>query len=314
MLPARGVIVAYVHMYPPMHLAGAEVMLHSMLRWLVARGWTCRVVCIGGRGYRYGIGPDYMLDGVSVSEDEVKQLTGADVILTHLDRTPCAESIAEYLRVPLVHLLHNHRTLAVNHVTKADLVVYNTHWLKAAVRWPCPGVVVHPPIIREDYATTPGDCVTLVNLQQGKGVRLFYELAERMPDTRFLGVTGAYGRQEIASRDNVEIVGPVQDMREVYSRTRVLLMPSTYESYGRVGVEAACSGIPTIANSTPGTREALGNGGIFPRGLDAASWQTAIEGVQADYDTASVLALAIADRLDMDGEMAAFETAIEGLI
>src|SRR5690606_41582358 len=106
----------------------------------------------------------------------------------------------------------------------------------------------------------------------GKGAETFYALAGRCPQTRFLGGKGGYGVQILPRGNNalpnVEIVEhlPPERMRdEVYARTRVLLMPSAYESWGRVGVEAMCSGIPVIAHLTAGLRESLGDAGAFVR-------------------------------------------------
>ena len=42
----------------------------------------------------------------------------------------------------------------------------------------------------------------------------------------------------------MRVVDHTTDMRSVYAQTRVLLVPSVYESYGRVALEAAASGIP----------------------------------------------------------------------
>ncbi|MFI1769152.1 glycosyltransferase family 4 protein [Streptomyces sp. NPDC020800] len=62
-------------------------------------------------------------------------------------------------------------------------------------------------------------------------------------------------------------------MREhVYSRSRVMLMPSLYESWGRVAVEAFASGIPVIAHPTPGLVESLGEAGIFAYRDDLNAW------------------------------------------
>ncbi|MFE4971343.1 glycosyltransferase [Kitasatospora sp. NPDC056651] len=60
---------------------------------------------------------------------------------------------------------------------------------------------------------------------------------------------------------------PGHAMRErVYARSRVVLMPSSHESWGRVGVEAFASGIPVIAHPTPGLAECLGHAGIYVPG------------------------------------------------
>jgi len=45
---------------------------------------------------------------------------------------------------------------------------------------------------------------------------------------------------------NVRWVPFTDDIREVLKQTRILLMPSFYESYGRIGVEAMVNGIPVI--------------------------------------------------------------------
>lgn len=292
-------------MYPPHHLAGAEMMLHSILRVLANRGHDCRVVAIPLHGPE-GHAP-YVRDGVKVCEDE-RALEGCDVLLTHLDRTRRAEELAFAMDVPLVHILHNHLTLSRNRVKKADLVVYNTRWLAEAVSFPAPYVVVHPPVWAEDYRTAPGECITLVNLQEMKGVRIFHELARMMPDRKFLGVVGAYGVQEQKTLPNVEYLQPQSDMREVYKRTRILLMPSSYESYGRCAVEAAVSGIPTVANGTAGLMEALGKAGTFPNELTAKCWKAAIKGI--DWDKKSRQSKRLAASLDPVAEIEVLENAL----
>jgi hypothetical protein len=54
-------------------------------------------------------------------------------------------------------------------------------------------------------------------------------------------------------------------------------MPSSYESWGRVAIEAACSGIPTIAHPTDGLLEALGPAGIFVDRRKTRQWQAELE-------------------------------------
>jgi glycosyltransferase involved in cell wall biosynthesis len=54
--------------------------------------------------------------------------------------------------------------------------------------------------------------------------------------------------------------------------TKILLVPSQEESWGRVAVEAMSSGIPVISNPTPGLREACGEAGIYIDRENIAEW------------------------------------------
>jgi glycosyltransferase involved in cell wall biosynthesis len=63
---------------------------------------------------------------------------------------------------------------------------------------------------------------------------------------------------------NVECMGWVKHMRDAYARTRVLLGPSIWpEPFGRIFVEAASNGIPSIASRRGGIPEAVGKGGLL---------------------------------------------------
>jgi glycosyltransferase involved in cell wall biosynthesis len=286
-VPARMRIVAVVHKYPPVHNAGAEWMLHAILRRLVARGDRATVVC--------GVQPAgvWSLDGVNViAPANPARIPGlvrrADVVLTHLDLTHRAIDAASRHARPLVHLVHNDEQLRFHKVRSRDaaLVVYNSRWLADRVRFPTRSLVVHPPVHVADYATTPGRSVTLVNVTAAKGAQTWYAAARALPSVPFLGVQGAYGLQ-IARNDspNVRMIRNTASIREdVYAETRVLLMPSLYESWGRVGIEAACSGIPTIAHPTPGLLESLGDAGTFVDRDDPAAYVEALRPLLGDDD------------------------------
>ena len=79
-------------------------------------------------------------------------------------------------------------------------------------------------------------------------------------------------------------------------------MPSNYESWGRVGVEAMASGIPVVASETKGIREALGDAAVYVDRADHAGWQHALAELDDPdvYRARSILALersAVLDRL-----------------
>jgi glycosyltransferase involved in cell wall biosynthesis len=197
----------------------------------------------------------------------------------------------------------------------ASLVVYNAEWSAAAAPAPCPSIVVRPPVHADKYRTTPGDRVTLINLSEAKGVRTAWRAAERLPDVEFLGVLGGYGEQIRPRLPNWETIGTQTDMRAVYGRTRVLLMPSAAESWGRTAVEAMCSGIPVIAHPTAGLVECLSYAGVFVDRDDADGWAAAIRDLldPRSWATWSARASHRARQLDPADDIALFIESITAL-
>jgi hypothetical protein len=317
-------IVARVHLYRPDHCAGAEMMLHELLKALVQRGHHCEVHL---SRFSETCSP-YVLDGVAVfpkgTADWQDAADKADVLFTHLDNTSTVISAALFYGKPLVQVLHNtHPATRMWASCRNDLLVYNSDWMRVDLGCDPNGVVVRPPVFVDDYevdALERGRYITLINTCQAKGGVRFSQLAATMPDRRFLGVLGAYNEQLDPQMPNVEIRAHGQPMRQVYADTKLLLMPSTYESYGRVGVEAACAGIPVIATGTPGIREALGPAGTYlPANAGLGLWQRAIKDILGSpdyYETLSSLARAQAERLQEKtcNELNAFCKRVEALL
>lgn len=279
-------VLAIVHGYPgPVpggHNAGAEQTLREYMVHMARRGHFVRVLTQRGipnddnEGVRVGVGAklgqiDSLLRGSSHSP-------APDVLVTHLDRTQEVVRYGQRFGIPVVHLVHNDRQLDWHKVTSAGLVVFNSHWLFEAVTWHGPKVIIHPPLDPSRHITKPGSAVTLVNMTKAKGAEEFYALAHRLPEVPFLAVHGAYGRQvrPPSPPKNITFMNPTDDARDVWRRTKVLLMPSNYESYGRVAVEAACSGIPTIVTDLPGPREALAEAGTYLPLDNLDAWEAAI--------------------------------------
>jgi glycosyltransferase involved in cell wall biosynthesis len=326
------------HAYPPHHNAGAEMTMHSMLRHLVTRGHDVHVQLSRDQ---LGTFADYDLDGVHVHRyvgvgDPMRYFTTdrVDVVIAHLENTLRAAALCEIHRVPLAHLLHNTHDFTKGALRRGptQLAVFNSRWMyedfegywhHANGRTPMPpSVVVHPPVTPEDYRTAHGKKITLINLNEDKGGELFWRLAEAMPDKDFFGVIGAYGEQIIPDEAdaplNAEVVKHVapEHMSHVYSQTKILLMPSIYESYGRTAIEAAYCGIPTIAHPTPGLREALGSAGTFVDRDDLDGWVAAIRYLSSPrgFSAASKRAKAHAEALNPTADLDRFADAMEGVV
>ena len=137
-----------------------------------------------------------------------------------------------------------------------------------------------------------GDCVTLINANLNKGQVAFLEMAKRMPNQKFLGVLPYYGEREVApATPNVEWIKFDDDIRNIFRRTKILVMPSYYESFGRVGVEAMANGIPVLYSkpvknnqyenaSTEGLQSWIAPAGIACDRDNADEWVSAIQSLE----------------------------------
>lgn len=100
---------------------------------------------------------------------------------------------------------------------------------------------------QEKGTPPPGQYVTLINANILKGLPLFIELATRMPTVKFLGVRPYYNKIKVPENiPNIKWIDVQEDIRDVMKQTRVLLVPSLYESWGRVAFEAMYNGIPVL--------------------------------------------------------------------
>jgi glycosyltransferase involved in cell wall biosynthesis len=148
--------------------------------------------------------------------------------------------------------------------------------------------LMHEDKIRMDEPPN-GDAITLVNANVNKGVTQFIELAKRMPNRKFLAVRPYYGELWIPpAPSNVEWIPFDDDIRNVLKRTHILLLPSKYESFGRIAVEAMYNGIPVIyskpdkdnvdpAGTTEGVEEWIVPAGIACSRDAADEWVAEIE-------------------------------------
>lgn len=319
------------HQWIPHHNAGAEVMLHEMLAALVLRGHTVDITLSRQDGDQYQADGMWLWPG----RDPRTLLADADVIITHLENTPPASMLGRWNAKPVVHVLHNTMQITKDWATAGSpaLLVANSQWMlddfAAALGGAMPkAIVCRPPVHARRYATTPGDRVTLINLRRmerspggltmGKGAEVFWALAQRMPDVGFLGVRGGYGGQDVRQLPNVVVLDhvPHDEMRDrVYARTRILLMPSSYESWGRTAIEAYASGIPVIAHPTPGLVEACNGAGIFCDRDDLDAWETAIRRLAWPdvYASSSAAALARSAALDPTDDLNHWCDAVEAL-
>jgi len=168
--------------------------------------------------------------------------------------------------------------------------------------------VLYPLLDVERYRTPRSDeFVTMINPIPVKGVEIALELAEQLPQQEFLFVEGWGTDPAILERierlPNATYMSKQMDMRTVYGRTRVLIVPSQWqEAFGRVVVEAQASGIPVIASRTGGLPEAVGDGGVLIDDYrNPDRWLTALQGLR--YEELSAKAIENTSRFNLPREL-----------
>lgn len=294
-------ILAILHGFPPMKNAGAEYYCLNWFKWLVERGHFVTV-----RIGESGMSP-YEIEGIKVDRDmsplTKKDILTADVIITHLNRQGYAMNMAEYFHKPCVIIQHNHNvfhSMWAKHKPNAYerwlYCVYNSQHVADKCKYPNPSIILNPPVYADRVKVIrKGTYITLVNCWDKKGGDIFQIIASRMPDKKFLGVKGGYAERHQLTGDypNITYMDNTPDVKSIYGKTRILLMPSISESWGMVAIEAYASGIPVIAAPTPGLKESLGDAGIFVERGNIDGWVEAIKSLDdADaYKEASKKAL-----------------------
>ena len=134
----------------------------------------------------------------------------------------------------------------INGIMEANYRNNITPWPSQIVRTGAIRPIMHRDkiVIDGDFS---GDCITLVNANQNKGVMQFIEIAKKMPTRKFLGIIPYYGERQLPpAPSNIEWIPFDDDVRNILKRTRILLVPSFYESFGRIAVEALVNGIPVL--------------------------------------------------------------------
>ena len=308
-------VAALTHGYPPFWNMGGEVSLHRTISVLDNR----KVVFTK-------TDEEYSFEGV-----EVKKIDTPDVLNIKASPMPIAKQLLEVdakvvigqneLSLPAVHAARAAGAISVVNVhtpprfgrnirealVYADYAIYNTQ--TAATQWGEPdALVVHPPISEiPSNTSTNGDAYTLLSSLRNKGVQVVLDLAKLYPDKRFIIVRSpaepTHGLPDLEERaaelPNVEL-HPRVDPKDVYKyfeQTRILLVPSMYETYGMSAIEAAGYGIPCVHVDTPHVREGIGEAAVLVSPLSVEETAMGIELIESNYKAYSEAARAKAEWL-----------------
>ena len=198
----------------------------------------------------------------------------------------------EYINSPVKYEWAEFIWIISNHIKEyAQKMIVNPSFFKSieSVR----PIMLEHEIKMNNRGTLPtGDCITIINANALKGVPLFLELAKKYPERKFLGVRPYYNIIKVPENIlNIEWMNVQDDIRVVLAKTRILVAPSLYESWGRVSFEAMYNGIPVLyskpmdrasqyarpSGSTEGMQEWIGESQMACDYGTFEEWTTAIE-------------------------------------
>jgi glycosyltransferase involved in cell wall biosynthesis len=315
--------------YVPFVNAGSEICTHVINTHLMKKPYKWDVF-VATPGY-----PKVTYEGVRCfdlydTQTFLDVLNCCDAIFSHSAyHLPIYQYISKKTGVPIVGWAHTNMYLnraetqgswAPSKHTAQQFTVFNSKSLMKDCKTKPPNAKVFIPIVDyRDYVieekAKESKYVVLSNVNPNKGGALLVQLARAMPDIEFLGVLGGYGKQITdTSLPNLRYIPHTNRIKDVYKQAWVVIMPSSQETWGRTAVEAMSSGIPVVANPTPGLRECCGKAAIYVPRDDLSAWIGALRRLKEDrkyFNTRAKLALERSRALDPKPVAAQIEDWLE---
>ena len=307
--------VMFLHAYVPFWNAGSEVCAHSVNKALVKKGHE---VWVGVPGYPYRI-----YEGVHIFDLNDRAFTHSllkytTVLSTHSFRQRCWRLSQQY---GTAYMDWFHGGTFTSNAAKEGLYdspkywgVFNSSSLSETFHDISDAKIhiLRPPVDWHEYETSREKAryITLSNLNENKGGHLLIQIAKAAPELDFLGVRGSYWSQiEDKTVENITYIPNTPRINDVYTVTKILIMPSKDETWGRTAVEAMSSGIPVIAAPTPGLRECCEEAALFVERDNIKEWVRLLRRLTTDkafYDEYANRGKARAKQLEPTHDMEMF--------
>jgi len=157
-----------------------------------------------------------------------------------------------------------------------------------------------------------------INPIRVKGAHIIIETARKMPGENFLIIKGGWSFKDYSHKNpyihelcklpNVTLWDKCLDIREAYSLTKILFLPSQIpETFSRVILEAHINSIPVVASNIGAISYTLGKGGILIHDVESVdAYVCALNELCSDhdlYERLSRLALENSARKEFDFDL-----------
>jgi hypothetical protein len=287
-------LTAFLHGYRPLWSMGGEMATHRTLRTVpgsVVFTDTLKDYCFDGVSVRSATGVS-----VQCIRDDAKSVE-ASILYGHSTLSQETIRAARQLHLPSILAVHAPPRFGKDlrrAWSSATVRLYNTE--AARKEWnDKKGWLLHPPVgFPFPIPDGPHDARTLTSSLLNKGAGRVLDLARRRHDQRFIIVESpahpTHGDplfwEQVEMLDNVEVWPRLHpdEMGRLWAETRVLLVPSRYETYGMAALEAAWHGIPSVHVDTPHVREGIGEAACLLKTTKLDELDHALTEVEIQYD------------------------------
>jgi glycosyltransferase involved in cell wall biosynthesis len=317
------------------NLGGASKCIYTLLSNLVDKGHTC-----------YTIGPNntentFTINNITVIHtsniyDKLESFLvkeKPDIVITQLHGADRLSKIVYSHNIPLILRIPSFEFVCINSskmstcdqiclqgkpcdtkgsyfpLFKKSIVTgcsdFVTNIVRSIYNIPC--TTIYPFIdTKEHLVDTKGNCITMIQGTNQKGVNLFLDIAKQLPEYNYLIV----GQLEVKTLPkNVVHIPPTENMKQVWEKTKVLVIPTLIqEAFGRVAVEAAINGIPVIASDKGGLPEAVCSPFCYPpNNID--KWISEIKNLMEDtvyYNIRSIQAKEYSEKFNIEDQVSRF--------
>lgn len=301
-------IVCLYYDYPPFLLAGSEVGAHEISKYLISQGHEV-VVFTNNRGLD-------SYDGVPLKKLDMRDITiacmEADWIFSQFQWCNVAADMARRFGKLAMLFFHTDTSYSSLNGARNVHICYNSQNMRRKINYRHPYFIFNPPVMPERCkGKKRGEHVTLINCGENKGGDWLIKIAAEMPDVDFMGVQGGYSEQIMdLDSENIWYVKRTANVKLIYEQTKILIVPSGAESWGRVIHEAMINGIPVIATPNPGVKECGGDAVVYIDRILIKPWVNEIRKLLTDsvyYQKRSEASLKRAAELDSKKQLEALE-------
>jgi len=291
-LPAENkkTIVLLSDTFLPGSFAGSELSAYETMKYMRSRGHECTAFIKHPKASEYDGFKVYQYD--TNNEFCKSQLLNADVIFFQMKDDPENFKIIDQRVKPIfimIHVVNCYHWLLPQNVKFPVTVIYNSNMTQDTLPTIHDNMRMIPyvkldPFIPLRQHTVNSSVVCLINCNKNKGTSQFYEMVYAMPDVQFLAIKGGYANQDIKDSPppNLTYMENQKDIRIVFKKIGILVMPSRNETWGRTAVEAMASGVPVIHSEAGGLVECVGGAGILCQRDDIEAWCQAIRRLIGD--------------------------------